>query len=105
MAERHQLDRIEHELQALKIQSDQQTALLVAILNGERTLSTSLDTVIADLNANTNAVSARLDILIAEVGDAVTPAQTAALQAISDHLKALGQDPANPVPAAPSLAK
>lgn len=98
----HQLERIERELQAIKLEQAQQTALLIALLAGERIVANTLDAVIADLNANTNAVSARLDKLIAEIGDSVTPDQTAALQAVSDHLKALGQDPAVPVPAAPA---
>lgn len=102
MADRHQLDRIEHELRALRLQGNQQTALLVAILAGEQIVANTLDSVIADLNTNTNAVSARLDHLIAQIGDSVTADQAAALQSISDHLKALGQDPANPVPTAPA---
>lgn len=64
-------------------------------------MATQLDTLIQALNDNTNAVAARLDKLIAEVGDTVTPAQLTELQAVSDHLKALGQDPQNPVPTPP----
>lgn len=68
-------------------------------------MANTLDTIIADLNTNTNAVSARLDKLIAEIGDSVTADQAAALQAVSDHLKALGQDPSNPVPTPPATLK
>ena len=65
-------------------------------------VATQLDQIITDLNANTNAVSARLDRIIAQLGDKVTPDQLAQLQAVSDHLKALGQDPADPVPTVPA---
>ena len=61
-----------------------------------------LDDLISSLNDNTNAVAARLDKLgteLAAAGQAPTEAQLGELQAISDHLKALGADPANPVPA------
>jgi hypothetical protein len=67
----------------------------------------ALDDVIASLNDNTNAVSTRMDKLVAEIaatGQAPTKEQLASLQAISDHLKALGADPSNPVPAAPPEA-
>lgn len=67
-------------------------------------MASQLDTLIQSLNDNTNAVSARSDKLISELGDAATPEQIAELQAVSDHLKALGQDPENPVPAAPAPA-
>ena len=53
-----------------------------------------LDDIIASLNANTNLVAARLDAVIAQITNATTSTQLAELQAISDHLKALGTDPA-----------
>lgn len=73
----------------------------------ERLIKMALDLnqVISDLNTNTNAVSARLDKLIADLaaaGQAPTAEQLASLQAISDHLKAMGQDPAAPIPAPPA---
>lgn len=58
---------------------------------------------IADLTAafndETNVLAAKLDALIAGGADDVTPEQIAGLQAISDRLKALGADPAQPIPA------
>jgi hypothetical protein len=71
---------------------------------GNRLTMAALDDLITALNDNTNAVGTRLDKLTAEIaaaGAAPTPAQLAELQAVADHLKALGADPANPVPAAP----
>jgi uncharacterized coiled-coil protein SlyX len=68
-----------------------------------------LNSIIADLNANTNTVAAKQDKLIAEIaaltaaGQPATPEQIAQLQAISDHLKALGADPAAPVPPVPPV--
>lgn len=57
---------------------------------------------ITDLNAQfndaTNAIAARIDRLIAGLTNQVSPEQIAELTAIKDHLVALGQDPANPVP-------
>lgn len=64
-------------------------------------MANELDAVIASLNANTNTVATRIDNLIAALaasGQAPTPEQLAELNTISDHLKALGADPANPVP-------
>lgn len=78
------------------------TNLLLATLNqtGHRIMS-QLDEIISALNDNTNAVAARLDHLIAQLqsaSQAPTPGQLAELQSISDHLKAMGQDPAAPLP-------
>lgn len=86
----------------VKLQSAQQTALLSALIAGQQVMANTLDSVISDLNTNTNTVAARIDALIAQIGDNVTPAQTATLQAISDHLKALGANPTTPVPPVPS---
>lgn len=66
----------------------------------------TLEDLITSLNDNTNAVATHLDKLTAELaaaGQAPTAGQLATLQAISDHLKALGSDPANPVPATPPV--
>lgn len=88
--ERGQLDRIE--------------SLLILLLRKVSNVNQQVADIISSLNANTNAVSTRLDALIAEVGSNITPDQVASLQAVSDHLKALGADPTNPVPAAPAAA-
>lgn len=61
-------------------------------------MANAIDDLVTSLNDNTNLVAARIDRLITAVGNNVTPEQLAELTAISDHLKALGQDPANPVP-------
>lgn len=95
------LDDILKKLNAIELRQNHHTALLSAIITGGQIVATQLDQIISDLNTNTNAVSARLDKIIAQLGDAVTPDQLAQLQAVSDHLKALGQDPANPVPTVP----
>ncbi|HEY6117003.1 MAG TPA: hypothetical protein VI172_13695, partial [Candidatus Dormibacteraeota bacterium] len=84
MAEPTQLDRIEGKLATIELEQRQQTALLVAIVTGGQLVATQLDTLIQTLNDNTNAVSARIDKLIAEIGNQVTPDQLAALQAVSD---------------------
>lgn len=70
-------------------------------------MALNLSDLIVALNDNTNAVAARLDKLTADLaaaGSAPTTEQLAALQAISDHLKALGSDPNLPVPAPPPAA-
>ena len=73
---------------------------------GLRHMANELDTVIADLNANTNAVATRIDNLVAALSNVATPEQLAELGAISSHLKNLGSDPSNPVPAAtPSVSQ
>lgn len=68
----------------------------------ERIMATLVD-IIASLNNNTNAVAVRMDALLSQLslsGKAPTQEQLDSLQAISDHLKQLGADPANPVPPA-----
>lgn len=70
------------------------------ILERLKTMPT-LDDIITSFDTETNVISARLDKLMAELtaaGQAPTPTQLAQLQAISDRLKALGADPANPIP-------
>lgn len=87
-----------HELRQLLERIEHQLAQLTKEL---KNMANELDTVIADLNANTNTVATRIDNLIAALsaaGTAPTPEQLAELGAISSHLKALGSDPANPVP-------
>lgn len=96
------LDDILDKLNAIELRQNHHTALLGALITGEQIVATQLDQIIADLNTNTNAVSARLDRIIAQLGNTVSPDQIAQLQAVSDHLKALGQDPANPVPTVPA---
>lgn len=52
----------------------------------------------SQFNDATNATAARIDRLIAGLGDTVSPEQLTELTAIKDRLVALGQDPNNPVP-------
>jgi len=65
-------------------------------------MANQIDALRDALRDNTDAVSARIDALIAEIqatGDNTASASTLAdLQAISDHLKQLGTNPQNPVP-------
>lgn len=69
-----------------------------------------LEDLVAALDAETNAVAARIDHLSAELsaaiaaGQAPKPETLAALQAVSDRLKVLGSDPAAPIPA-PAASK
>ncbi len=64
-----------------------------------------LEDLTAALDAETNAVAAKIDKLSAELsaavaaGQAPKPETLAALSAISDRLKTLGADPAAPIPA------
>lgn len=95
------LDDVMAALGRLELKANQHGALLQRLINGENLMATQLDALISALNDNTNAVAARIDKLISELGDVVTPTQLAELQTVSDHLKALGQDPGNPVPPAP----
>jgi hypothetical protein len=54
---------------------------------------------IADFDAETNAVAAKLDALKQQVTDGASADEiVAGLQPISDRLKALGADVANPIP-------
>lgn len=70
----------------------------------------ALDDLTAAIDAETNAVASRLDALKAELaaavaaGQAPTAEQLAKLSAISDRLKSLGSDPAQPIPPAPAPA-
>lgn len=74
-------------------------------LNALGAITMDLSQVISDLDSNTNLVAAKLDKLIADLqaaqGQAPTQAQLDQLAAISSHLKALGSDPAAPVPSVP----
>lgn len=98
------LRRIEDHLIELRLEVAHVAREVDTLLQRQKRMANKLDDVITALNDNTNAVSARLDKLLAELaasGDAPTPEQIASLQAISDHLKALGADPSNPVPTPP----
>jgi hypothetical protein len=53
----------------------------------------------ADFDAETNAVAARIDAILAKLAEGtVDPADVAALEAVSARLKTLGEDPSNPIP-------
>lgn len=54
---------------------------------------------ITDFDTETTAVAAKIDALIAANANTISPDQVAQFQAISARLKALGNDPANPIPA------
>lgn len=75
------------------------TATLRTIKQGFKRMSDSIALLISAFNDGTNAVAARIDRLIAGQANTASPEQLTEMQAISDHLKALGQDPSNPVPA------
>lgn len=83
-----------------------------------RQLMATIDTVeglITELKANTDLVATKLDLQTAEIAklktqvSAGTPvsqeqldALSANLQPITDHLKAMGADPTNPIPLPPA---
>lgn len=72
------------------------------------TLMIDVATLIKALNDNTNAVSSRIDALLAAINASklpdgsvvLSPDQVALVSTVNDHLKQLGADPANPVPPA-----
>ena len=70
----------------------------------------TLEELVTAMDAETNAVAAKMDKLSADLaaahaaGQAPKPETIAALSAISDRLKALGADPATPIPPAPEPA-
>ena len=63
-----------------------------------------LEDLVSALDTETNAIAAKLDKLQSELsaaianGQAPKPETLAALSAISDRLKSLGADPAQPIP-------
>lgn len=63
-----------------------------------------LEDLVTALDAETNTIAAKMDKLSQELADAIAAGQApkpetlAALAAISDRLKALGADPAAPIP-------
>lgn len=56
---------------------------------------------LAEVNEETNQISARIDALIAkqDAGEQLTPEDFDGMRAFSARLKVLASDPANPVPA------
>lgn len=74
---------------------------------GIRTVANTIDQLRDELRDNTDAVSARIDRLIAEIqasGNNTASEETLAdLQTISAHLRAMGTDPANPIPELPPV--
>jgi hypothetical protein len=63
-------------------------------------LQQDMTQLISDFDAETTAVSARIDALELQVGSPVTADQVTQLQAISARLKVLGSDPNQPIPPA-----
>jgi hypothetical protein len=85
----------------LEAKVDLVQATLHVLLERIHLMATTLADLIATLKTNTDAVSARLDRLVASLQNVATPDQLAELQALSDHMAAMGTDPANPVPSLP----
>lgn len=78
---------------------------LEAVITSEgRSIMAKLEDLVTQLNDETNAVSARIDKIAADLaaaqaaGQAPSQASLDALQSISDRLKVLGSDPAAPIP-------
>lgn len=71
-------------------------------------LMSQYEDLLAKIDQNTTQVAQRIDTLTAKLAEAVTagtapdPSVVAHLQAIADHLRILGTDPADPVPAVPA---
>jgi hypothetical protein len=67
----------------------------------------TLEDLVKDFDAETNAIAAKMDKLQGDLaaahaaGEAPKPETIAALEAISARLKGLAADPAAPIPAAP----
>ncbi len=72
------------------------------------TVKQDLDALLAAVDAGTTAVAARLDRISQGVKNAMTDAEVAdvkaKLQGEADHLVAMGQDQANPIPPPPPAA-
>lgn len=91
---------------ALYVKADtEKSELFHKILKRINTMSQELETLIGELNTNTNAVADRLERLVTQIeqaGQAPTPQQLETLRTIANHLKALGADTSNPVPDVPA---
>jgi hypothetical protein len=80
------------------------------ILEVQETTMTTIEQLAKDLDAETNAIAAKMDKLSADLADAKAAGQApapetiAALEGISARLKALGSDPAAPIPTDPAPA-
>jgi archaellum component FlaC len=108
------LDRILKQGEHLMADATRVTVALQTLSDTTNQLADVVDTVIADDKTREDALRQQIDDLKAQLaaGDAVTQAQlddlgnqitskTEALQAVSDHLKLIGTDPAQPVPPVP----
>ena len=75
-----------------------------------QSLMTQYEVLLTKIDQHTTQVAQRMDTLTAKLAAAVTagtapdPDVVSRLQAIADHLRVLGTDPADPVPAAPPAA-
>lgn len=97
------LSRIEHEL---RIIAGSVRDGFIGVRERLISMSNQIDSLIQQLNDNTNMVAAKLDHIAAvqQQTQTVTPEQINSLQSIADHLRSLGADNANPVPTPPPLA-
>lgn len=97
------LQRIENKLDRL-LKFELTFAKEMLIMSDQ--INAALAKLASDFDAETNAVAAKLDALAAALATSVAsqtpvnPAVMAQLQAVSDRLKALGSDPAQPIPPA-----
>jgi hypothetical protein len=73
---------------------------LRALRKEVRHMDARITKLIEDFDAETTAIAAKIDALIAQGGSANADEIVAGLQPISDRLKALGSDVNNPIPAA-----
>lgn len=78
-------------------------AKLDAIIAKQEQLMSKVDDLISDFDTATNAIEKELADLRLQAGQAITDDQIAKLGSLRDRLRALGADPANPVPPPPTV--
>jgi hypothetical protein len=85
-------DRANRKLEEILAQVKSLGVLIMSVADQVKKLA-------ADFDAETNAVAARIDAILAKLAEGtVDPADVAALEAVSARLKTLGEDPSNPIP-------
>lgn len=102
-------DRIEAQLSeildAIQSSAGHETADNKTILQRLKDMANTIDKLRDDFRDNTNLVASRMDRILAQItatsDNTASPETLADLQALSAHLKELGTDPNNPVPALP----
>jgi len=93
------------ELRVISLEMSRQTALIQTISEKVEAMHAETKQLVVELNDATNVLAAKLDTLIANAAEGLTKeeavAHNAELTALRDHLRAMGADPANPLPPTP----